>query len=246
MYDEIEYEEYCGDSHKNYIRELSEKFNVNIAEATFIMSKFLEKIHQEWVENYKNKYGEEKAKKYIDDMNGLKLGCKPIYILQNKYTEVINELEIDFLEEKNNKNAYTKKWENAKTKEEQEKIAEDSKQKINNLYKTMIAEIISRKDEFTADLIEYRNNIENVRIERLKENNKNMFAKIWYIGISIITMIYLILKNKVEITDITGIAFFGIVAIIEAFILNKIYSSRLLLYVEKVFIIPLIIFSLVL
>ena len=48
MYDEIEYEEYWRDSHKNYIRELAERLNVNIAEATFIMSKFLEKIHQEW------------------------------------------------------------------------------------------------------------------------------------------------------------------------------------------------------
>ena len=104
----------------------------------------------------------------------------------------------------------------------------------------MITEIISRKDEFTADLNEYRNNIENVRIESLKENNKNMFAKIWYIGISIITMIYLIIKNEVDITDITGIAFFGIVAIIEIFIFNKVYSTRLL-YVERVFIIPLLV-----
>lgn len=240
MYDEIEYEEYWRDSHKNYIRELAERLNVSTEEATLIMSKFLEKIHQEWVENYKNKYGDEKAQKYIDDLTGVKLGCKPIYILQNKYTEAISELEIDFLEEKKNKNVYTKKWENAKTDEERKKIEEESEQKINNLYKTMITEIINRKDEFTADLNEYRNNIENVRIENLKENNKNMFAKIWYIGISIITMIYLILKNEVDITDITGIAFFGIVAIIEIFIFNKVYSTRLL-YIEKVFIIPLLV-----
>ena len=240
MYDEIEYEEYWRDSNKDYIRELAKNLNVNNAEATFIMSKFLEKIHIEWVENYKNKYGTEKAKKYIDDLNSLKLGCKPTYILQNKYTEAIDELKIDFLEEKSNKSTYTKKWENAKTKEEQEKIEEESEQKINNLYKTMITEIICRKDEFIADLSEYRNNMKNIRVERLKEKNKNMFATIWYIGISTITMIYLILKNKVKITDITGIAFFGIVAIIEIFIFNKVYSTRLL-YMEKVFIIPLIV-----
>lgn len=166
---------------KELIENVSTRLNVEHDMAIFLIQKFLEKIHKEWVEERERTKGYKATKFLLEDLQENEI---PLMIDCNKYNDRIEEVEIetDASSIHNDEpNKYTMRWMDAKSKEEEDRIMQESENEIKRIYRDFIEELARRKSEFEGDLETYEENKKRKIKMQGTERTKGSIAAIWYI-----------------------------------------------------------------
>lgn len=245
----IEYEllEYGKESSK-LVKLVSKRLNLDIPEADFLTEEYLYNIHKEWVEEYQKKNGYKQAKIYLEEIERTSTFKRfNKYKDKNKYNEKIAELKIDKSQGTDSISEYTKKWNNAQSKEEEIAIENEAKNEIDKIYSEIVDNIEKIKPEFDEQLKKRKEkrDIEKAVDEKLQKVDiiQICLAAIWYFIFCTSTSWGILSKfslNIFESFETLGVVFYLAFIVLGIYLLLIMYRKlEFLPYVIRFAIFPL-------